>query len=289
MSGQTLPIVIGGFYRSGTTLVRRLFDSHSRISCGPEVKFFRDFYGEFAGDDLAFARFFRTVRALGLTDAECLGVFGPAFVRCHELAAEKLNKRRWADKAPENILYLQQWRALLPRGFMFVHVVRSPYDALASLTEIGFPRTVPASLEGKIALYLQYANLGLKFCNEYPDTSITISYEGLVRRPKLVLTAVLKRLEETFECEMLNMFHLPARRPGLEDPKVTQRSDIHAESIGRWREVLTPADHRRIGDAVRELPLNADGEWRVDCNGMIESNSSADAVRRAADGRARGG
>jgi Sulfotransferase family len=37
------PIVVGGCYRSGTSLVRRLLDSHPRIHCGPEVKLFRDY------------------------------------------------------------------------------------------------------------------------------------------------------------------------------------------------------------------------------------------------------
>ncbi|MGV8838302.1 sulfotransferase, partial [Cellvibrio sp.] len=41
------PIIIGGFYRSGTSLVRRLLDSHSKIYCGPEVKFWPDLYADY--------------------------------------------------------------------------------------------------------------------------------------------------------------------------------------------------------------------------------------------------
>lgn len=37
------PIIIGGCYRSGTTLLRRLLDSHSNVHCRPEVKFFNDY------------------------------------------------------------------------------------------------------------------------------------------------------------------------------------------------------------------------------------------------------
>ena len=51
------PIIIGGFYRSGTTLFRRLIDSHSRIHCGPEVKYFEDYFGDYIHDDLAHKRF----------------------------------------------------------------------------------------------------------------------------------------------------------------------------------------------------------------------------------------
>jgi len=242
-------------------LLRRLLDSHSRISCGPEIKFFRDFYGDFIGDPLAHARFLRTVRSLGLTDTECLRILGPAFVACHELAARKLGKPRWADKNPENVLYLDQWRTILPEGFAFVHVVRNPYDALASLKEIRFSKVVPEAFEAKAALYLRYAKAGMKFCEEHPDVSMTIAYEELVRRPQDVLTRLLQRLGESFEPQMLERFHLAERRPGLEDPHVTKRADVHTESIGRWKSLLTDHEQSAIRHALRELPLGPSGEW----------------------------
>jgi len=265
MTRQKLPIIIGGFYRSGTSLVRRLLDSHSNISCGPEVKFFRDFFGDFIKDDLAHARFFRTVRSLGLDEAECLKIFGQAFIACHQLAASKLNKARWADKSPENVLYLDQWKQLLPDGFIFIHVVRNPYDSLASLKEIGFPKAVPAGLEAKVALYLKYARMGIEFCNANPDSSITLAYEDLVRHPKDVLTNVLQKLGEPFESEMLDKFHLAERRPGLEDPKVSERKDIHIQSIGRWRDILTADEQNLIRRELLELPLDSSGEWKLTC------------------------
>ena len=36
------PIFIGGLHRSGTTLMRRLLDSHPHIACGRESKLFQD-------------------------------------------------------------------------------------------------------------------------------------------------------------------------------------------------------------------------------------------------------
>jgi len=57
------PVVIEGCHRSGTSLVRRIRDSHSRIHCGPEVPFFRDFYGDYSDDSYAHLRF-STARSL---------------------------------------------------------------------------------------------------------------------------------------------------------------------------------------------------------------------------------
>jgi hypothetical protein len=40
--GAEAPIFIVGCQRSGTTMLRLILDSHSRISCGPETRFLED-------------------------------------------------------------------------------------------------------------------------------------------------------------------------------------------------------------------------------------------------------
>ncbi|MBI3997802.1 MAG: sulfotransferase [Armatimonadetes bacterium] len=52
VSRKSWPIIIGGCPRSGTSLVRRILNAHSRIYSGPEVKFFRDFSGDYPNDPL---------------------------------------------------------------------------------------------------------------------------------------------------------------------------------------------------------------------------------------------
>jgi len=44
------PIFIVGCQRSGTTMLRLMLDSHSRISCGPETRFLEDLE-RIVGDD----------------------------------------------------------------------------------------------------------------------------------------------------------------------------------------------------------------------------------------------
>src|ERR1700686_4824682 len=97
------PIIVGGCHRSGTSLVRRLLNAHSRIHCGPEIKFFRDFYGDYPDDPLWPMRFMAPARTF-LPEAELLELFGRAFVAVHERAAVRAGKVRWADKTPENVL-----------------------------------------------------------------------------------------------------------------------------------------------------------------------------------------
>lgn len=233
------PIIIGGFYRSGTSLLRRLLDVHSQIHCSPEIKFFKDFYGDYLHDDLEHVRFFSTLRTMGLKEDELLKIFGGAFILSHEEAALKLGKRGWADKNPENVLYLEQWYHLLNGRFFFVHVVRHPLDALASLIETKFEKTIPPDFESKILLYIHFIECGLDFSIKYPKLSYQVDYESLVTSPEITLKNLLKFLGLKYEPAMLTNFNNSQRQQGIEDPKIKFTQTIHSDSIGRWEKDLS--------------------------------------------------
>jgi hypothetical protein len=256
------PIVVGGCYRSGTSLVRRLLDSHSRIHCGPEVKFFRDFYANYIDveDPIAHLRFLTTAGSL-LPERERLEVLGGAFVELHERAARRAGKPRWADKVPENMVFLGQWERLLGENWVLLHVVRNPLDTLASIKEVGFPRSVPRGLEERIYMYLRYAQAGLDFAERHPDRYVRLVYDDLVDRPEATLRTAVAALGEEFEPDQLR-FNSEPRRPGLEDPRVSSTEAIHAESAGRWKEVLNGAEAEQIVEATSEIWLRLTGGAR---------------------------
>ena len=250
------PIIVGGFYRSGTSLLRRMLDAHSSIHCGPEVKFFRDFYGDYTNDDLAHIRFFATVRALDLPEPVLLETFGRALIETYEQACRHHGKRRWADKNPENLIYLDQWSTLLTDRFAFIHVVREPLDALASLRDTPFPKTVPPDLPSRIQLYRVWVGHGVAFARAHPDRSHRVRYEDLVADPTGALQTLTEFLGEPFEENMLTNA-LDGARPGIEDPKVSRTAAVHADSVGRGAEVMSTADAARVrselGDLLGEL------------------------------------
>lgn len=259
---QRFPIIIGGFYRSGTSLLRRLLDSHPNIYCGPEVKFFMDFYGTYLKDDLAHIRLFKTLRTMGLDDTTLLNVFGKAFIECHEIAAGKFGKARWADKNPENVLYLDQWYTLLNGDFIFINVIRNPLDALASLLETGFKKTVPKKLSQKAALCSVYLDKAFSFIDKHPDISYTLRYEDLVTEPQETLSALLSYLGETYDEAMLSDFFSHHRKSGIEDPKVAKTRSVHSHSIGRWKKDLSKRQVRicqeHLSSWITKLKYNID-------------------------------
>jgi hypothetical protein len=211
------PIVVGGCHRTGTSLVRRLLDAHSRIHCGPEVPFFREFYGDYRDDPLAHLRFATAARSV-LPENDLLDLLGHAFIEIHMQAARRQGKARWADKAPENVLYLSGWARLLGEDWLFVHVVRSPLDTIASMKERPFPLTLPPDLGGRVALYRRCAEAGLEFGATNADRCRFVVYEELVAEPERVVAELMAWLGETFERAQLGFNDVP-HQEGLEATK----------------------------------------------------------------------
>jgi hypothetical protein len=240
------PIVVGGCYRSGTSLVRRLLDSHPRIHCGPEVKLLMDFHDAYidAEDPVAHLRFIATARSL-LPEDEVLEVLGGALVEMHERAARAAGKARWADKVPENVAFLEEWQRILGDEWIFLHVARNPLDTLASIAEQGFPKSIPAGLGKRIDLYVRCAEAGLAFAAEHPERYVRVLYEDLVEEPEATVRALMESLGERFDPRQLAI-NSPPHQPGLEDPKAAAASEIHRHGVGGWRRLLSEEEAARI-------------------------------------------
>jgi hypothetical protein len=221
------------------------------VHCGPEVPFFRDFYGDYFEDPLRHLRFTTAARTL-LPEDELLAVLGRAFVELHEQAAARRGKGRWADKAPENVLYLKAWERLLGDRWLFVHVVRNPLDTIASMKEHPFPFTLPADLAGRISHYLRYTAAGSQFQAAHPDRCRSVLYEQLVRAPEETVESLMLWLGEQFEPAQLALDGA-RHQEGLEDPKIAAATGVHADSVGRWRTLLSPAEAKEIARRTEEL------------------------------------
>ncbi|MFD2113210.1 sulfotransferase family protein [Thiorhodococcus fuscus] len=230
---ENAPIILGGFYRSGTTLLRRLLDAHPAVHCPSELKFFRDVLGEYADDPYGHLRFFNACRVLPLSETERIALLGRAYVSLREASAQRLGKRRWADKEPENARYLPQWEQVLGEGFVYVHVLREPLDVFASLREMRFEKSLSPVLANQLGQYRLNGEAALHFAAKAPERFYCLHYESIAEQPKAIMKELLAWLGLEPDRSLLDAFNAPERGRGLEDPKIDKTHDIHAESIGR--------------------------------------------------------
>lgn len=254
------PVVVGGCHRSGTSLVRRLLDSHHRIHCGPEVPFFRDFSGDYPGDPLRHLRFSQAARSL-LPEADLLSVLGGAFLEVHRRAARHAGKRRWADKAPENVLYAEGWRQLLGSRWLMVHVVRNPLDTIASMREARFPLTLPPELSDQIEHYRRHVEAGLEFEELNPGHCRLVVYDQLCSEPQATVEGLMRWLGEDFELGQL-AFNASSRGEGLEDPKIASTSGVHRMGVNSWPSRLEAESAAAVWHATEDLWRRIDPKLR---------------------------
>ncbi len=121
---------MGGAPRSGTTVLRKLFDRHPAICCGPETKVFVP-----AAFNLAWLA---TSYDIPRSELEAMraaatsqGAFIDAFAARVRAGA---GKPRWAEKTPQNIRNLDWILTRFPQASV-VHIIRDGRDVVCSMRQ----------------------------------------------------------------------------------------------------------------------------------------------------------
>ena len=281
-------IIIGGSPRSGTTLLRRLFDRHPDVCCGPESSLFLP--GRIMLEPLAagFGMAPADIQAM-LAASASQGAFIDAFaVRYRELRG----RRRWAEKTPLNIRHLD-WIAMRYPEACIIHVVRDGRDVVCSMREHPDRRWVsggwvkvhrPQPIEAYASRWVRDTGAGMRLRGDprYRE----VSYEDLVANPVETITGLCAWLGETVDAAWLEAavggWSGPPGRDGTTAPedsgrlsatsytpddsgKPDARGGITATSVGRWQRDLTPPEReavRRItGARLVQLGYAADESW----------------------------
>jgi len=230
------PIFVVGVHRSGTTLVRLLLDSHSRIACPPESFFL-----------------FPATRVLG--DAKAMeGLLAMGFqpdhvrqrVREHvayffEMYAASHSKTRWADKTPAYVDCLDAIEALFPDA-QYVFVYRHGLDSARSIAHI--PDIAEAEQHvaacggdryaGAARYWATQCGVMRAFSARHPGRVHELFYEKLVADPEAEVRKLLDFLGEAFEPAVLAFHEQPHDRwAGHQDIKAVASRGFEP-NVGTW-------------------------------------------------------
>jgi protein-tyrosine sulfotransferase len=243
------PIFVIGVQRSGTSLLRRILDSHSNIACPPESKFI----GPLA-ELITERRYLTGFSGMGFEQAEVARAVSRFIRSFFDTYAASQGKGRWADKTPNYIDCLPELWELFGPEVRFVHLIRHGMDVAFSLSDEhrGYPAiNEQAALAGgdrAVGAGRFWAIQSEKmeaFREAVPQVCHVIRYEDLTTDPASALRPMFEFLGEPWEPDVIDYAKFP-HHAGWEDPDVRRRRAIVANS---QKYMTWPADVQAV---VRE-------------------------------------
>ena len=249
--------------RSGTTLVRAIFDSNSHMAVPNESWFVasmalnRKRYEETGGfdvqtylRDLSERRGFvswgldldrfrsHMVSIVPATLAEAIRA-------TYAYYAASKGKTRFGDKTPVYVLAITPIARLLPES-KFVHVVRDGRDSALSYKEVPWG---PKTIDEAAFRWRRAVNKARKAARKIgPDRYLELRYEDLVSDPSRVVHTVCTFVDIPFETGMLNYFERADQVTALMRHPQTRAGIYKPISSGMrdWRSQMSTADVSRF-------------------------------------------
>lgn len=204
------PIFLTGPYRSGTTLVRYIIDSHSHICCPPET----DFIGALSSL-LTEETYRRGFSGMGFDEDHVVQRIREFVIYFFGNYALSKGKGRWADKSPSYVDWLPFIHQLFPEA-KFVMIYRHGLDQVNSFTRGGtFMHEALRTqyVEGGDLLFaasrywVAQVEKMMDFEANHPDRCFRLTYEELCTNPERCLKALFEFLAEPWEPEVMDFYH----------------------------------------------------------------------------------
>jgi len=228
------PIFILSWVRSGSTLLRYVLDTHSRI-CSP---------GELVLGRLCNDLQFVLQRTAGANESNDIrrqvrrivgGVMGSY--------AQAKGKDLWCDKTPLNLCYLHDLENTFPEA-RFICLHRNCLDVVYSCiqaSQLGFMselagyvcRNPGNVVAGLIDSWIEKTGLLLDLERRRPESCYRVKYEALVSQPEQILAPLLAFLGVDWEPDLVSRVFRTKHDPGGGDPKILLTSGFRISSIGR--------------------------------------------------------
>ena len=253
-----------GRARSGTTLLRCIFDAHPQINFPLECSFIIHLYGKYGKlnfwDEEKIKSFYHDVISypkfnfwiidknrllemlMSMKGKNTYSVMCKAVYMNFNSFYQKNDIRLLGDKNPSYSLYTKKLMKLFPEA-RFIHIIRDYRSNIISMIRAGFEAAIYSSL----AYRWMFVNKQVeKQKKHFPQKFYTLRYEDFVSDPEISLKKMCDFLGIGFSNEMLNY------RAKLEEmlaiyPKEliylhhkSLLNPINADNIDSWKNILTP-------------------------------------------------
>ena len=271
------PFFLVGCGRSGNTLLRRILQSHTDLYIPPEtyvlgtlIRCFRqnrhmswpalvdntlaklEFHPEFIRFDVSLRPLAIELHAVAPQKRSLCFILDSIFRHC--AAAKETTFKRWGDKTPLNVYYVERIRRVFPDA-QFVHLVRHGVDVVSSFLESGILTNVEAAAKR----WSSSVRCGSRFARRHPEQCVTVKYEDLVTNPADTISMLCEFLRIDYQPMMIEaLSHIGTMGDVLDLPHhVRVGQPIDTDSIARGYRCLAREDvdrlHHLLGEQLQEL------------------------------------
>lgn len=222
------PIFLVGTFRSGTTLLRYILDSHSHICCPPETKFQNVLAG------------FRNVQnvqhafaALGLEESYIRSNLQAFASRIYDPYMKVKGKPILVDKTPEYVRCIDFLDWLYEGKAKYIVLFRNGLDVAKSMSDIWIDALGKSnSPETAFEYWREDAHILLDWLEREPLRTCKVVYDELCDTPRPVIERVLGFIGEEFEETVMEWYNKEHDR-GDESNKARRQRRFN-KSVGNY-------------------------------------------------------
>lgn len=249
--------------RSGTTLLRTLFDAHPNVAFPPESQFIINLYPKYGKitnwtekiiinyyNDLIDQWLFDTwkmdleklkKRLLGFTGENTYGTISKVVYIEYQSLFNKGEVLFIGDKNPGYAIYTKLLLKIFPEA-KFIHILRDYRDNFVSIKKVDFELPIPSLVAQKWKYFFKKFNRDSKI---KPSRYLTINYEELAKSPEVRFQELCNFIGIEFDDSVFN-FHnkkeeiLNTYPDGYIDTYHTSLlQKINTSKIGVWKKELS--------------------------------------------------
>lgn len=260
------PCFLIGVYRSGTTLLRFILDSHSNIAVPPETNFLYEmaeiYQSEWVRKGLAGA---------GVDEERIKSLLKEFSAGILDNYAVAKKKSRWIDKTPAYIDILDFLNFLYGEECKYIMLYRHGLDVANSLAglyennDLGGPAKILAdnrtgSPKVNFARYwAEQCEKMLSFEETHPEQCHRILYENYTSEPQKYLPPVFEFLGESWEPNVLQFNEKP-HDFGLQDSVIAETSKFiqRSQTYKNWNKADLSNAMLYVSDTIIKLGYEVD-------------------------------
>lgn len=250
--------------RSGTTLLRTLFDAHPNVNFPPECQFIVNLYPKYGKktswteediiafyNDLISQWLFDTWNIdnedlrrslLAYTGENTFGTICKVVYKQYNSLFEKKELLFIGDKNPGYAIYSKLLLKIFPEA-KFIHIIRDYRDNFVSIKNVDFELPVPSVVVQKWKYFFKKFN---KDSTLKPESYNVIKYEDLVKDPEIELQKLCKFIGIEFNAQVFNFYEkkdeiLKTYPPGyIHTYHSSLMQKVNTSKIGVWKKQLSP-------------------------------------------------